>query len=75
MVREYPLRNRIKLNISTDSVVQTDIVESPSDASSSKSGSCAVPCKKAKFGATETLGRKIGLRLLGFSDEQNYNNF
>lgn len=57
LVREYPLRNRIKHNIISDNTVNTDIVEPLSDFPNSKSGSSAVPYKKAKFGAIETLGK------------------
>ncbi|KAK7602929.1 hypothetical protein V9T40_006903 [Parthenolecanium corni] len=59
LVREYPLRNRIKQNISTDSIAKSDTVESLSDSVNSKSGSSTIPCKKAKLGATENLGASI----------------
>lgn len=59
IIREYPLRNRIRDSISTDNIRNPDTVESPSEAPSSKPGSCTVPYKKAKFGATETLGASI----------------
>ncbi|XP_065214939.1 E3 ubiquitin-protein ligase TRIP12 isoform X3 [Planococcus citri] len=63
LVREYPLRNRIRYSItnaSTENTSNANTVESSSDTqNSTKSGRSAVPHKKAKFGSAETLGASI----------------